>query len=154
MDEKRNILIDACCQAFNNPAWLPKQTPTGLVTRCNYAVTFIADRMGCKDFWPKGAKEPMLANAMIDFMDKSPDWKAIEKPKVQEFANAGCLVIAAAKANPHGHVVVIMPGLEQSSARFVSAPACVNVGGTNFIGKGVNWAFRELPGFYLWRKLL
>lgn len=104
--------------------------------------------MGFKSF------EGLLANQMIDLMEKDGAWSKVDMTQCQVLANAGSLVIAGLKAEPHGHVNVICPGREKTSGRWGQVPSCANVGKDVFIGKGINWAFSDSPTFYVWRPSL
>ena len=142
-------LMDACTAAFDkvlngNP---PKYKPQNGVTWCNRAVSEICFVMGYNGF------EGMLANQMIDKMEKDIPWNRLGPLEAQGHANSGYLVIAGKKQDPHGHVVVIRPGnMEYSQKWGKDVPKCVNIGAETTIGRGVNWAFKEEPRYYLWMK--
>lgn len=133
-------LIDACCEVYDNPQFKPR----GGMTFCNQAVRFIAEKMGYRGF------RSMLANQMVAHMKSSPDWLAIKLDQAQIYANQGHLVVAGLQDQPHGHVAVIRPGVADFSGKWESAaPKVVNVGADNFIGKGLNWAFKQKPEVFL-----
>jgi len=143
IDDSLFRLIDACCEAYDNPAFKPHDG----ITFCNQAVWFISERMGYSKF------KPRLANEMVDLMKSSDEWSLVAIEEAQSYANQGRLVIAGMRADHHGHVVVIRPGLAGISGRWkITVPKVVNVGSENFIGKSVNWAFQEKPEVYLWRQ--
>lgn len=139
-------LLSACYEGINNVEFRPTQDGR---TFCNEFVNSVAVWMGYQDF------EKMLANAMIDHMSSSPDWSVTPLEKAQFLANTGSLLIAGLKDEPHGHVCVIAPGLETRSIHWsMSVPVCANVGKDVFIGKGLSWAFRQVPMIYAWRQSL
>lgn len=115
------------------------------VTHCNQSVNHVCGRLGYEKF--KG----MVANQIIDFMRRSDDWKKIELEDAQSFANEGRLVIAGAMAEPHGHVVIIRPGLEELSAKWNSkkVPKASHVGANSCIGKSLAWAFKDIPELWV-----
>jgi hypothetical protein len=140
MNDNLFRLIDACCEAYDNPAF----KPNGGITYCNQAVHFISERLGFSGF--KG----MMANQMATFLKKSKAWKQIPFQEAQSRANDGQLVIAAVAQNPHGHVAVIRPGLMGMSGKWkMAVPKVVNIGAENFIGKPINWAFRDPPDVFV-----
>lgn len=144
--KNRDGLIDACCQARENASLRPDDVET----HCNAAVAFIAVKMGCMELTGR------LANDMCDYFTARPDtWSPLPIEKAQELANQGSLVIAARKDDPHGHVCVCMPGIAKTSGKWnCRAPAVVNIGREVFIGKGLNYAFKDIPLLYVWRPSL
>jgi hypothetical protein len=145
MAKNSSLLIDACCDARENPNF----APNGDLTFCNEAVAYIADRMGYVAF------HGLLANAMYDLMDTNSDWLKIDSGVAQYHANNGSLVVAAMKNNDgHGHVAVVRPGTLTQSNRWKSSqvPRVVNIGKDVFIDKGVNYAFQEMPDFFVWKE--
>jgi hypothetical protein len=139
-------LIDACCQARENANLRPEDGET----YCNVAVAFIALRIGCNELSGR------LANDMCDYFEASPDkWSHVPIDKAQDLANAGSLVVAYERSDPHGHVCVIFPGIQKTSGKWnCQTPACINVGRDVFIGKGLNYAFKEIPKLVVWRDSL
>jgi hypothetical protein len=134
-------LIDACCEAYDNPAYQPRSG----MTFCNQAVQFVAEKMGFTGF------QSMMANEMVALMKNSPEWTVIPLEEAQARANQGHLTIAGMQEQPHGHVAVIRPGLETYSDKWaMSVPKVINVGSTNFIGKGLGWSFRDKPEVFVW----
>lgn len=153
--KNRDILIDAGCYARENPNYTPTsiKNSDGTITtetHCNEAVSYIATRMGCMDFAGR------LANEICDFLSANTEnWTLTPLEKAQFLASQGSLVIAAEKGDPHGHVCVIMPGIAKVSGRWNTlAPMVVNIGREVFIGKGLNYAFQEIPKLYVWRSSL
>lgn len=133
-------LIDACCEAYDNPQFKPR----GGMTFCNQAVRFIAERLGYQGF------KSMLANQMVAFMRSSPAWLPIQLDQAQGYANQGRLVVAGLQDQPHGHVTLVRPGVADFSGKWkTAAPKVINIGADNFIGKGLNWAFQKKPEVFL-----
>lgn len=137
-------LLDAIHLPLNRPEYQPLNG----VTHCNGYVNEVCQYLGWKGF------DGLLANQMIDLMATSDAWTETPIEKCQFLANQGTLVIAGLKDDPHGHVNVICPGKEKTSGRWSLVPSCANVGKDIFIGKGINWAFSDLPKFYAWRQSL
>lgn len=138
------VLLDAIHTAYSRPEYLPKDG----VTHCNQFVVDVCSVMGFRGL------DGLLANEIIDALVNNPQWSEIELERCQELANGGTLIIAGVKEQFHGHVNVICPGKEKVSGRWGVVPTVANVGKTNFIGKGVNWAFSVKPKFWVWRQTL
>lgn len=146
----RNLpqLLAACYDGINNPDLRPQKDANGNVIRtfCNIFVDSVAQEMGCHDFMGK------MANEMIDVMSRSVNWTLCPIEDAQSRANLGSLLIATEEAQPHGHVCVIVPGIKVRSIHWsMAVPLCANVGKDVFIGKGLSFAFREVPKIWLWR---
>lgn len=139
------VLLDALHAPICRPEYRP--TPDG-TTHCNQFVAEVCDTIGAKGF------DGMLANQVIDYIAESESWSEVPIEKCQGLANTGTLIIAALKTDPHGHVNIICPGREKTSGRWGNVPSCANVGKDIFIGKGINWAFSDMPKFYAWRSSL
>lgn len=138
----------ALLDAIHLPLCRPEYAPGGDLTHCNAYVNEVCQLYGFNDF------DGLLANEMIDAMEVSASWSKVTIDQCQNMANMGILVIAGLKALPHGHVNVICPGKEKASGRWGNVPSCSNVGADIFIGKGINWAFPDMPAFYAWRPSL
>lgn len=139
MNEKALKLLDAALEAYD----LYHVAKDGK-TFCNMSVNHICGRMGYDKM--KG----MVANQMVDFLKRSEEWTQITMSAAQDLANQGCIVIAGKQEDPHGHVVVIRPGLEEYSGKWqLKAPKIAQVGGTSYIGKTLAWAFKELPDIWV-----
>lgn len=135
--------------AIHLPLCRPEYQPSNGMTHCNQFVNEVCQTMGIKSF------DGLLANQIIDFMISTPDqWTETAIEKCQFLANQGSLVIAGLKADLHGHINVICPGKEKTSGRWGQVPSCANVGKDVFIGKGINWAFSDMPKFWVWRPSL
>lgn len=138
------LLMDAVCESFNNTSY----KPTDENTFCNLAACAVALKMGCNEL------SGLMANDMIKFMSASKNWSEIPMDKAQILANQGSLVFATHEGSPHGHICTVMPGNEKFSGRWGKVPTVMNIGKDVFIGKGVNWAFADVPRFYAWRPSL
>ena len=135
-------LFDAVAEAYDNPNYRPR---SGL-TFCNLACQYICEKMGCNKF------DGMMANEIVDTMRKSSDWGSIKIEEAQDYANQGRLVVAGQQNQPHGHVVVIRPGVATYSPKWgVLSPKVVNIGADNFLDKGLSWVFREKPEVFLYK---
>lgn len=138
------LLLDA----IHLPLCRPEYQPAGGATHCNGYVAEVTETYGFKGL------TGLLANQIIDTVAAHNDWSEIPVEKAQDLANGGSLIIAALKDEPHGHVNIICPGKAKTSGRWGPVPSCANVGKEVFIGKGINWAFSDMPKFYVWRKSL
>jgi hypothetical protein len=137
-------LLDSIHLAYNHPEYTPKDG----VTHCNQFVNEVCESLGYKSLDGK------LANDICDILANDPTWSEITMDKCQDLANGGSLIIAGIKESGHGHVNVICPGKKKTSGRWGEVPTCANVGKENFIGKGINWAFSDMPKFWVWRQTL
>lgn len=138
--DKMLRLLDAILDGYDT-----YQAPRGGDTFCNKSVQHVAGRLGYEKL--KG----MLANQIVDFLSRSADWEPVEMDKAQAYANEGRLVVAGLQAEPHGHVVVIRPGLEDRSAKWgnVVVPKASNVGANSYIGKHLAWGFQDKPKLWM-----
>lgn len=134
--------------AIHLPLCRPEYQPGSGATHCNSYVDEVCQAMGWKGF------AFLMANEIVDLMASSDQWSETPLDKCQFLANQGTLVIAGLKGNPHGHVNVICPGKDKTSGRWGIVPSVANVGKDVFIGKGINWAFSDLPKFWAWRPSL
>jgi len=141
-------LIDCICDTYDSEEYKPK----GGITYCNQAVNNVAFGLGYFGF------KSMNANQMIDHIESSSEWDKCDHISAQDFSNIGRFVIAGKKNLPHGHVVVIRPGISIYSNKYKTyVPRCLNIGSDIFIAKfkgvraGTNWAFPEMPIFYYWK---
>lgn len=139
-------IIDTCCE-LSDPLVHPELVPAGGVTHCNQSVNIVAQRCGFPGF------NGLMANQIIDVMDSSPDWMPLSLGLAQGTANSGQLVIAGEKGSPHGHVVVVRPGIAGVSGKWpgASVPKVLNVGAQNSIGRGLNYAFQDIPRLWVWK---
>lgn len=143
MKDSLNLL-----DAIHLPLCRDEYRPMEGVTHCNGYVAEVAELYGFKGL------VGLTANEIIGVISAHTEWSLLPIEKAQDLANGGSFIIAALKADPHGHVNIICPGKSKTSGRWGSVPSCANVGKTVFIGKGVNWAFSDMPKFYVWRKTL
>lgn len=135
-------LIDACCEAYDNKNFIPKDGET----HCNQAVAGICDKYGYPKF------RLLLANEMIDLMRSGPEWAPVSIEEAQNLANQGKLVVAGRKDEPHGHVAVVRPGVPDYSPKWgCLTPKVVNIGAENFIDKSLSWIFREKPEVFSYK---
>jgi hypothetical protein len=146
MTDRTLQLLDAILEAFDL-YHTPEDVDVkpGLETFCNLAVNHVLARMGYEKF--KG----MVANQMIDALSRSSDWEGIPMDQAQVIANAGGVVLAGEASDPHGHVVVVRPGIADLSAKWHKfTPKVSHVGGKSLIGKSAAYAFpgADLPGFW------
>lgn len=137
-------LLDSIHLAFSRPEYQPGN---GL-THCNAFVSEVALGCGFKGL------EGLLANDIIDLISNHDQWTECSLEKAQDLANEGTLIVACLKADPHGHVNIICPGKPKTSGRWGQVPSVANVGKDNFIGRGISWAFSDMPKLYLWRPSL
>jgi hypothetical protein len=141
-------IINACCELID-PVIHPELVPMHGETFCNDAVTIIAERCGYRGF------NGLEANDIIDLMIRTPEWNPVALGLAQDAANSGQLVVAGQTAQPHGHVCVIRPGVAGVAGHWpgASVPKCLNIGEENFIGRGLDFAFRNIPNIYVWKGL-
>jgi hypothetical protein len=137
-------LLDAIHIPFGRPEYQPRNG----MTYCNQYVSSVCDIYGFRGF------QGMMANQICDALSMSDAWTETKMDKAQELANGGTLIVAAIRGPEHGHVNVICPGRQKYSGRWQEVPTVANVGKENFIGKGINWAFSDMPKLYAWRPSL
>jgi hypothetical protein len=139
LNEKATAIKSACEYAIKR--WLPQDG----VTFCNCAVNYISGVAGFHGF--KG----LVANEIINFIKKSPDFAKVDVPTAQKLANDGRLVIAGRMDEPHGHVACVYPGGEVVNSRKWHEEACTiaNIGSTNGV-MGANWSFGLPPAYWTW----
>jgi hypothetical protein len=132
-------------------------------TWCNYFVTTVCMEIGYYGFSSghtdlSMVKWPLTANAIHRKLSNDiGNWTKVHTLHAAYLASMGNFVIAARSAKGHGHVAIITPGqqvdkMPYSSKWSKAVPTCANIGGSNFWGKGVNWAFRTEPDYYLYHK--
>lgn len=139
-----NVLMDAICEAYDR-AWIgPKPfAPKDGVTYCNEAVQYVASIFKYDRFAGK------MANEIIDILNNDKKWIKVAPNDAAFRASEGCLVIAARKDQPHGHVCIVRPGTTEASGHWQeNAPKVMNIGKDCFISKGANYAFREKPEYF------
>lgn len=142
-------LIDAICDAYDHKGYLPiaddPTTPNNeRTTFCNKAVDHVASLLGYSLFGG------LMANEIVLAMRQSPDWARTEISFAQGWANKGNLVIAGFIEEPHGHVVVVRPGVESFSVKWDCAvPQCLNIGADFTISRSLNFAFKDKPEVFM-----
>lgn len=143
-------LIDAICEAYDNPEWRPHKTESGVLeTHCNLATNHVCVKMGYKGF--QTAEWIMLANDMVKKMKSDKEWMAVDPSLAQQYANLGSLVVAGQWKAGHGHVCVVRPGIAVASAKWnMNAPKVLNMGKDVFISKSMSWAFKDRPETWVW----
>lgn len=163
MDNNLPLLMDAICEGWTKSLTGPYGDGTYSsaddgFTDCNRFVNYVCEKLGYRKFVPLGQNLPILANAMFEYMCKHPDeWQEVDGLKAQEYANAGCLVVAALdnKAG-HGHVCVVRPGTLTYSGKWLDGevPKVANVSTPALcrIDRGANYAFREPPLYFVLKK--
>lgn len=117
-------------------------------TKCNYAVNE-AVRTYCSYDGFVG----LQANDIIEKMemDKAVWQRLYGHGLAQGEANRGEMVVAGLEGRKHGHVVVIYPGKMVFSGKWERwVPLCMNVGKSNWVGRGINYAFRKEPKYFLY----
>jgi hypothetical protein len=143
------FLLDSIHIPYCRPEYAPVTPLIGEpITHCNAFVAEVCET------YAHVQMNGLLANDIIDLISTSPLWSEVPRERCQELANGGTLIVAGLKADPHGHVNVICPGIAKTSGRWGAVPSCANIGAQVFIGKGVNWAFADMPKFYAWRASL
>ena len=139
--------------AINRLVSRPDFQPHDGQTFCNLFITEIAHLFGYKGF------DGLVANQIIDLMDKGKPFSKIEKPDYKRIAKSATidavptLIIAGQKANGHGHVCAVSPlGGTTFSFKWMKTVCNVdNVGKTVFENKGLNWAFATEPTLYIYQ---
>lgn len=127
---------------FNNQSLAPRDGKT----YCNIAVLKFIDELTHEHF------SLMLANDIYDRLATDPLWGQTGPAGAEWAALEGRLVIAAQKNEPHGHVVVCLPMVGTYSGKWkITVPLCLNIGAKNSIGRGVNWAFAQMPDFFVYQ---
>lgn len=106
--------------------------------------------MGYEGF--QNGKWPYLANEIIDIMARDSLWRKTGLVFAQNKANQGYLSVAGEKKKPHGHVCVIRPGNFVYSQKWgYYCPKVMNIGSKNFMGLGLNYAFKKIPEIWVFQ---
>ena len=144
-------LKNAMDEIVADPALQPDQPKKG-ITYCNIAIFKLVQGLGFPYFWNEKADRPMMANEIVDYMDAHPvQFSKLYNPlTAHDLANNGYLCLAALKDQPHGHIAACYPSqnLITSGKWRVQVGEVANVGRKNGV-IGVNYAFSELPSFYI-----
>lgn len=138
-------LLDVIHDAYSRPEYTPQ--PDGK-TFCNKFTSEVVTNLGFKGL------EGLLANEIIStLIARTEQWSEVPMEKVQDLANQGSLVVAGTHGEPHGHVCIVCPGKQRSSARWTTVPVVASVGSQNMI-RGANWVFSTFPRFWTYRPSL
>jgi hypothetical protein len=157
MKTRVDRLMDAVLPSWSKCLGAPygngnyKESPEG-TTYCNEFVQEVLNKLSYQGLNGKRASE------MVDTMATSADWLEIPGPTAISHACNGSVVIAGWK-NPdpsgHGHVCIIIPGEGATSGKWniqtPDVPKVANVGKLEYskIGIGANWAFGEMPKYFV-----
>lgn len=139
------LLLDLIHTSYSRPEFMPNPDGT---THCNQFVAEVAAGLGFKGL------EGLIANEIVDLIASHDQWSETPLNKAQELANGGTLIIAGIKEAGHGHVNIVVPGREKTSGRWGQVPSVANVGKENFIGRGMNWGFSNMPKLWAYRPTL
>lgn len=158
-----DAIMESWTNCLNPPYGSGKFTPEDGQTDCNGFVNMVAEKMGYKEFKPEGRKWPMIANEICDKMKIDSKWRKTNGNSAQFYANHGYLVIAGWR-NPNyeksGHVAIVRPGIlttsRKWSIRIPGVPKVANVGKAEScrLDLGANWAFGEIPDFFVLKEKL
>lgn len=148
------LLQSAGMSAVLEPLW--QQKPDG-TTYCNFATDYIASRLGCQ-MLHDAKKQPFLANAMINLIDRSDKWQKVPGTAAWDWAMQGGLAVATCEEAPQGHITVLAPGPRVWSTKWqMYCPVVYNVGkadGMNHTSPfwiGENFAFYDRPVHYIYK---
>ena len=119
----------------------------GFVTHCNAFTRNVCKWYGWSDF---EAEDRDQAGEITWYMRTHPaSWKPVDMQEAAMLANQGHLVVAGQehpKPPPTGHVCIVAPGeMIYSNKWSCLVPIAANVGGDNWYGKGLNYAFGKEP---------
>lgn len=121
-----------------------KYKPRGSVTYCNFAVSRFFLKFGYDVLVGK------LANQIIADAFTGEKFTQCTSEEAAGLANREYLVFAGLQAQPHGHVVVILPGKPLPSkwpGRFT--PPCSDIGRSYVFGRPTDRAFKLEPLFFV-----
>ena len=114
-------------------------------TFCNIFVQRVSKELDCSSL------NGLTANQIYDLCNQDKDWSAVDPDVAHAGSKQGYLVIAAIKDRPHGHVAICYPSLMVYSGKWRRyCPQVASVGAKNGIF-GCNWAFKEMPTFFLYK---
>lgn len=112
-------------------------------TFCNMAVAKFLSRVGYT------ALNGKLANQCIEWMEKSGDFISVGSNVAGELVNNGGVVVAGARGDVHGHVVICLPGQTKNYPPWgQEVPLCMNIGSDYQFGVPIFSAFKEMPQFF------
>ena len=156
-------LKDFCDEAIKKfPPEIDPKTGAVLKTFCNFAVDYVAQRMGYKGFNYNGA--PYMADRICSVL--LADWLELDGEQAHRLAASGVLCIAAQssaeiraaairlnkpalKDARHGHIAVVYPAprMVQSASWRKEVPLLANVGRKNGI-LGASQCFPAEPKYF------
>jgi hypothetical protein len=117
-------------------------------TFCNIALDRVLGLCGIPRMVYKLNGQPLMANAMIDFMRSSVNWELVSGEVATARASVGTLVVAAQQADGHGHVAPVYPSpMEHSGSWGKYVPMLSNVGRQNAVLKS-SMCFRTEPEYF------
>ena len=117
-------------------------------TYCNFFVQRVCKDLGITSF------ERLTANKISDLIFDSPDWTCIDSENAYHHSQLDGLTIAVLGGNPHGHVGIVYPAIKLYSGKWGQyVPQVAHAGKDGPKIQGTNYAFRDLPFFFL-RKYL
>ena len=135
------LLLEFCYNVFNNESFFPQKNKTF----CNQAVATVSRMFGFAGLTASPA------NNQIKILETSHLWIKTTPEQAQAEANIGKLVLAAKSGNPHGHIVVLLPGITSYSDKWKEqAPRCMDIGRAHTFGLRTNWAFKEKPVYWVY----
>lgn len=136
--------------------------PDHIITHCNQFVQRFLNLVGIHNLDNMMAREMALYLASKDGYTpkasaESAGWFSCPPFEAFHRAGMGEIVVAATPGpapesgkDAHGHVAIVMPSMEMvySDKWKAKVPMCANVGKDVFMGKGINYAFKEMPVLY------
>jgi hypothetical protein len=138
-------LIQEVYSKYTSAYWLDRKRRFQ-ETFCNFAVNDVVYKVGYKAFWK------LNANQIVEKMENGSDnWQQLyDEETAFNYVNQGNIVLAGLKGDKHGHVNVLYPSdkLEWSGKWSQFVPKCMNIGKTDFIDKGINYAFGSNPEYW------
>jgi hypothetical protein len=151
--EARERLVALGAQIVSNTALQERDGKT----YCNFATNAFAQAYGCTEL-SNSDGSPLLANDMADVLASSENFEVVHPMHATDYAAQGRLVIAAQKADGHGHVATVAPLDRVFSQKWSSmVPVLYNVGRSEYTAKsapwvtGENFAFKDKPTHYLYK---
>lgn len=137
---------------YDNVADDPKTAKNERRTYCNMFTRTVCRWFGWTTF---NTSDKDQAGEIHDYMFAHPEhWKKVSFDEAIQLALQGHLIIAAQKEQtppPTGHVAVVAPEQGMYSNKWKKVvPVVANVGGNNFYGKGLSFAFKNEPPTFLY----
>jgi hypothetical protein len=135
-----NRIMGVIYDNFNkyNSGVFEENRKNGIATYCNL---FVGDI--CREF--NFNFNNACANDMIEVIENAHDFENayldLEKINFDDY-----IYLAYQKGEEHGHICpIIIGGFVYSNKWNRRIPRVANIGATNFIGKGLSWAFEDMP---------